>query len=87
MRRASISIAANIAEGFGRFTYADKQHKYVQARGELVEVMTFIHYCKRVGYLDVDHCLSLLSHCDEVHKLLNALIKSMRNKATLGPSS
>jgi four helix bundle protein len=48
LRRAATSIAANIAEGFGRYTYADKMHKYVQARGELVEVMSFLHYAKRV---------------------------------------
>ncbi|MBI3332245.1 four helix bundle protein [Candidatus Peregrinibacteria bacterium] len=36
MRRASLSLAANFAEGFGRYTYPDKMHKYVQARGEII---------------------------------------------------
>lgn len=33
LRRSSVSVAANIAEGFGRQTYPDKKHKYIQARG------------------------------------------------------
>ncbi|MFH0770081.1 MAG: four helix bundle protein [Candidatus Peregrinibacteria bacterium] len=78
MRRAALSIAANIAEGFGRYTYADKMHKYVQARGELIELMTFVHYCRRVGYIRIDEDLaSLLNDCTTVHKLLNGLITKM----------
>ncbi|MDD3896316.1 MAG: four helix bundle protein [Candidatus Peribacteraceae bacterium] len=30
LKRASTSIVANIAEGFGRYSYADKAHKYVR---------------------------------------------------------
>ncbi|TSC79396.1 MAG: S23 ribosomal protein [Candidatus Peregrinibacteria bacterium Gr01-1014_25] len=80
MRRASVSVAANIAEGFGRYTAADKKHKYVQARGELVEVMTFLHYCKRVGYSSPDRVSLVLADCDEMYKLLNALIATMHRR-------
>ncbi|MFH0770675.1 MAG: four helix bundle protein [Candidatus Peregrinibacteria bacterium] len=77
LRRAILSVAANIAEGFGRYTYADKMHKYVQSRGELTEVMSFLYYCNGVGYLsDVRH-QALLSDCREVQRLLNALITKM----------
>lgn len=78
MRRAAVSIAANIAEGFGRYSYADKTHRYVQARGELIEVMTFVHYSERVHYISADQLLSLLRNCQDVHRLLNALIAKMR---------
>lgn len=78
MRRAALSIAANIAEGFGRYTYPDKMHKYIQARGELTELMTFIHYCKRVCYIQTDaERNELLEDCTTVHKLLNGLISRM----------
>ncbi len=80
MRRAAVSIAANIAEGFGRYTYADKMHKYVQARGELIEVMTFVHYCSRVRYIkNSEEQISLLAECTTVHKLLNGLITKMNS--------
>ncbi|MEK7218658.1 MAG: four helix bundle protein [Patescibacteria group bacterium] len=77
LRKAAVSVAANIAEGFGRFTYPDKMHKYVQARGELIEVMTELHYSHRVSYLSVDLLKDLLRDCTDVHMLLNALIKKM----------
>lgn len=78
LRRASLSIPANTAEGFGRFTYPDKMHKYVQARGELIEVMTFLHYCERVRYLTLELRDSLLVDCTQIHRLLNGLIAKMR---------
>ena len=37
MRKSSASILANIAEGFGRYTYPDKANKYTIARGECSE--------------------------------------------------
>ena len=79
MRRASLSVAANIAEGFGRHTAADKKHKYIQARGELIELMTFLHYCKKVQYLSSEEdFLAFLGKCTVVHKLINGLITSMK---------
>lgn len=42
LRRASSSILANVAEGFGRFTYPDKANKYTIARGECSEVDAFV---------------------------------------------
>ena len=79
MRRAASSVPANIAEGFGRQTAADKLHKYVQARGELIELKSHIHYCRHVAYLASDESRDLLlAECSVVHKLLNGLIRRMR---------
>lgn len=77
MRRASLSVAANIAEGFGRYTMPDKKHKYVQARGELIEVMTFLYHAENVKYMDSSTKDSLLKLATEIHKILNALITKM----------
>jgi four helix bundle protein len=77
VRRASLSIAANIAEGFGRYTAADKKHKYVQARGELIEVMTFLHHAARVGYIDMRSRDEELFLCRDIHMMLNALISKI----------
>ncbi len=81
MRRASLSVAANTAEGFGRFTYPDKMHKYVQARGELIEVMTFIYHCFQVKYINAIARDELLVRCTTIHKLLNGLISRMKELA------
>ncbi|MDD4287367.1 MAG: four helix bundle protein [Candidatus Peribacteraceae bacterium] len=77
LRRAILSVAANIAEGFGRYTYADKMHKYVQARGELTEVMSFLYYCRGVDYLTSEQHDDLLQDCREVQRLVNSLITKM----------
>lgn len=77
IRRAASSVPANIAEGFGRQTSADKMHKYVQARGELTELMSHIHYCQRVKLLTEVKQIALLGDCETVHKLLNGLIRRM----------
>lgn len=77
LRRASVSVAANIAEGFGRYSYPDKKHKYVQARGELVEVMTELIFGIRVGYLSQEQNNDIQNDCREVQKILNALITRM----------
>mgnify|MGYP001245360663 FL=1 len=89
MRRAAVSISSNIAEGLGRYTYADKRHRYVQARGELTELITQIHYSCRVGYLSKEDFNDLITKTDEVHKMLNALISKMSsyNPKTLLPKS
>ncbi len=77
MRRASVSISSNIAEGLGRFTSADKRHKYVQSRGELIELITQIHYSFRVKYLEKDKFEELIAKTDEIHKILNTLIHKL----------
>jgi four helix bundle protein len=38
IRRASTSVGANIAEGFGRFHYKEKIKFYYNARGSICEV-------------------------------------------------
>lgn len=82
MRRASLSIAANIAEGFGRFSYADKKHKYVQARGELTEIMNYFYYIERVHYAEMEVCREFLEKCHEIHRMLNGLILKMETLDT-----
>ncbi len=77
LRRAALSVAANIAEGYGRYTYPDKMHKYVQARGELIEAMSHLYFCQGVGYLDQTQLNDLTANCQEIHRMLNALIKKM----------
>ena len=80
MRRAAVSVAANIAEGFGRYSAADKQHKYVQARGELIELMTFLHYSQRVAYITPNQQEKILELCREQLKILNALVSTMHSR-------
>ena len=90
LRRAAVSVASNIAEGFGRYTYPDKKSKYIQSRGELVEVMSSLHYGERVKYITTSVLEDLMQDCIVVQKLLNGLISSMdklKNSITSSLSS
>ena len=51
LRRAASSITANIAEGYGRYHFADKVRFYYQARGSLKETQSFLLLAKDLSYL------------------------------------
>ena len=77
IRRASTSISANIAEGFGRRSKRDKQNFYVIAYGSLLEVKNFLYLSERLNYINTLTLQSLIEKSTDCQKLLNALIKSL----------
>jgi four helix bundle protein len=54
IRRSSTSIAANIAEAYGRTTSADKSQFYDYARGSVFETRSHLIYGHKVGYFKVE---------------------------------
>ena len=79
MRRASISIGSNIAEGFSRLSLPDKVHFFSMAKGSLTELENQVYVARDVGYLD-NKTVNLLENTilDE-GRLLTAIMKSTRN--------
>ena len=69
MRRASVSIPANIAEGFRRRGKAEKARFMNIAEGSVEECRYFLILVKDLGYGDTERLASLL---EEVSRLLNA---------------
>jgi len=69
MRRASVSIPANIAEGFRRRGKADKARFMNIAEGSVEECRYFLILVKDLGYGGTERLASLL---EEVSRLLNA---------------
>ncbi|MGN8022118.1 four helix bundle protein [Phyllobacterium sp. 22229] len=80
MRRAAVSIAANIAEGYGR----ENRGSFVQflriAQGSLKELETHVLLSRRVGFLSLDEEIELLSRCEANGKMLRALIRTVQSK-------
>ena len=74
VRRASVSVVSNIAEGFGRRTKADRVHFYDMARASLHEVQAQILIAKDVRYLSPDVYEAIESKAVENHKILTGLI-------------
>ena len=77
LRRASISVVSNIAEGSGRRNERDHVRFLRIARGSVCEVECQLLLSRDVGYLDPATWRVLDSHCREVGKMLNGLIRSL----------
>ena len=75
LRRASSSVSANIAEGFGRYHYKDRQRFYYHARGSVVEVQNFLFLSRDLQFIDVGVYGEMMSKTMEVKKLINGLIR------------
>ncbi len=78
MRRASSSVAANIAEGFSRSTMPDKLHFYSMAQGSLTELQSFLYIAEDVQYVSESERETLYNLSIKAHKLLTWLIKSTK---------
>jgi four helix bundle protein len=74
IRRAAVSVASNIAEGFGRRTAADRRHFYEMARASLHEVQAQLLIARDIDYLQNDIYCSLYDASVECHKILTGLI-------------
>lgn len=63
MRRAAISVTANIAEGYGRYHFQENIQFLRMARGSLYELLDHITTCNDLGYIS-----------DEINTELNNLL-------------
>ncbi len=75
-RRAAVSIAANIAEGFRKKGNADKLRFYNISRGSLEECRYYLILSKDLGYCDESEANQLLT---EVSKLLESYSQNILN--------
>lgn len=74
LRRAAVSIPANIAEGFKRRTKPDKARMMNIAQGSLEECQYYLILSRDLGYGD---STLLTQQLDEVSKLLEAYVRSL----------
>ncbi|TAH66259.1 MAG: four helix bundle protein [Rhodopseudomonas palustris] len=82
IRRAAVSIAANIAEGHGR----EHSGSFIQflriAQGSLKELETHLMLSSRVGFVPAVEVEPLLRQCDELGRMLRSLIRSIQRRQT-----
>jgi four helix bundle protein len=77
LRRASVSVPSNIAEGQGRQTTKEFLRFLGYAYASLQEVETQVMIARRIGYLKEAQEAQLLTYCTEVAKLINGLKGSL----------
>lgn len=76
IRRAACSVTANIAEGFGRFSYQENVQFCRQARGSLCELRDHLTTCADQNYIDSRDFQRLDALAQRVAQLLNGYVRS-----------
>jgi four helix bundle protein len=80
IRRAAYSVPANIAEGFER-SYTKEFIRFITvAKGSLSETKYFLILSRDLGYIEQEVYFELEKDFDEIGKMLNGLINSLRKK-------
>jgi len=82
MKRAVLSVPANIAEGFGRYHYLDKAKFYLNSRGSLLELKSFVLIALELNFINGVKAEELIKNIDDLGVKLNNLIASTKRKAT-----
>jgi four helix bundle protein len=84
LRRAAVSIPANVAEAFGRYHYRDKLNFYYHSRGSACEVRSHLLYARDVGYLAADDFNRIVHALETIVQQLCAVIATIRHSSSAG---
>lgn len=74
LRRSSLSISANIAEGYGRFYYQDNVRFCYIARGSLDETLSHLTFALEMNYIAAELYKEFETEGEEIDKMLNGYI-------------
>ena len=77
VRRASKSICANIAEGFGKQRQSRSEfHRFVMmALGSADEMQVWVLYCRDLGYIDAEQAEQWRGEYREIARMLQGLVR------------
>ena len=78
LRRSSVSISSNIAEGYGRYYYQDNVRFCYIARGSLEEALSQIVFSYEAGYIPKTIYSELEKEGDELVRMLNGYIAYLK---------
>jgi len=79
LRRASVSIPSNIAEGWGYSSRDQYLHYLERARSSLLEVETQIILADQLGYISSEEKKSTLNETTVESKMLLSLMRALRS--------
>lgn len=83
LKRAAVSIPANIAEGHGRYYYQDNVRFCYIARGSLTEIQSHLLLAKELGFISPQVYASATNEADAVAKAINGWIAYLK-KSKIG---
>ncbi len=76
MRRAALSVCANIAEGYSRSSLKDRKHFYQMAVASLTELEFFIDFAYERKFINSQDYERILDIHTETARILSGLLKS-----------
>ena len=80
LNRAALSIAANIAEGNGRFTKPDRKNFFGISRGSVQECVPLLELAYRRQLLTEPNHIELKSRLEEIARMLSGLINGLEKR-------
>ena len=80
VRRAAVSVPANIAEGAGRRTSGEFAHFIGIARGSLAELETLLIIARRLDYVDESVHRALFDELLELGRMATGLLRSLQDR-------
>ncbi|PCJ66871.1 MAG: hypothetical protein COA58_05310 [Bacteroidetes bacterium] len=80
LRRASISVMANLAEGSGRKTAKDFGHFITMSYGSALEIESLLIASLDLGHLNDENFKQLEEQINEVQRMLNGLANSIKQQ-------
>ena len=85
IRRAALSVTANIAEGFGRFSYQENLQFCRQARGSAYEMRDHLSAALDAGYMNPEEWNRFDALAQRTIRVLNGYIRATRSRQDAGP--
>lgn len=82
MRRAAVSVPANIAEGAARASSKEFMHFLSNAQGSASELETELLISKRLGYIDEADYRSLRATLDDIGRMITGLRHHLTSRET-----
>ena len=80
IRRAAVSLTNNMAEGHGRYHFADQVRFFLGSRGSLQELVADLNVCDDEKYLENDKIAELKSEAWRVLGLINGYLRYLRDR-------
>src|SRR5438045_6254614 len=80
IRRAAVSLTTNIAEGHGRYHFADQVRFFLGARGSLQELIDDLNVCDDEKYLESENVAELKKEGWRVLGLINGYLRYLRDR-------